>query len=163
MIEKNGNYYSGYYELAIEQGKKIDGLMRDMSFDRSLILSSNDGIDSCPYEGADGTIFLKGSCNLFANMLKKKYGYDVFSANCGKDCHWFCKTTYDGKTLYVDVPKRREYARFSYSLRKCMKLMEILVGYEGDWILAWKEYGYVYPRGRQKSKNKSGRKQKETC
>lgn len=103
MIEKKGNYYSGYYELAIEQGKKIDGLMKDMSFDRSLILSSDDEMDSCPYEYANGTIFLKGSCNLFANTLKKKFGYDVFNVECAEGCHWFCKTIYGGKTLYIDA------------------------------------------------------------
>ena len=47
-----------------------------------------------PYECA--SIFLRGSCNIFAYELYKKYGYDVYEIKSrdGKANHWFCQSKY---------------------------------------------------------------------
>ncbi len=57
---------------------------------------------------------------------------------------WLDKAEQENALLYVDAPKYHEFKRFGYSLKECEELMEILAGYKGDWVLAWKEYSYNY-------------------
>ncbi len=56
-----------------------------------------------PYE--DASIFLHGSCNLFAFTLQRKYGYNGINLQLPKNsnAHYFCKSKYNGKTFYIDV------------------------------------------------------------
>lgn len=51
----------------------------------------------------DASIFIKGSCHLFSLALHKEFGYDTFEIRKGASCHFFCQTTYQGKSIYIDV------------------------------------------------------------
>ena len=50
-------------------------------------------------------IFLHGSCHLFALALHKEFGYEVYEIRDYDDYmrHVFCKATYRGQDVYIDV------------------------------------------------------------
>ena len=51
----------------------------------------------------DASIFLQGSCQLFSLALHQEFGYDAFEIRQGIFCHFFCKATYAGEPIYIDV------------------------------------------------------------
>ena len=74
---------------------------------------TNDGYSKiqCKDENAmdylytDAWIFLHGSCHLFALALHKEFGYEVYEIRDYDDYmrHVFCKATYRGQDVYIDV------------------------------------------------------------
>ncbi|MCI9545762.1 MAG: hypothetical protein HFH60_03595 [Lachnospiraceae bacterium] len=60
-----------------------------------------DGVN--PYD--DASVLLKGSCNLFAFALHKKYGYTCLNlqTESNSNAHYFCKASYMEKEVYIDV------------------------------------------------------------
>lgn len=56
-----------------------------------------------PYE--DASVFLHVSCQLFALALQRKYGYSARNLQNEKNtyAHYFCKSSYQGKEVYIDV------------------------------------------------------------
>ena len=61
--------------------------------------------DATDYLYIDSEIFLHGSCNLFALALHDEFGYDVYEIrnNENKMRHVFCKSTYQGQEVYIDI------------------------------------------------------------
>lgn len=57
------------------------------------------------YLYTDAWIFLHGSCHLFALALHKEFGYEVYEIRDYDDYmrHVFCKATYRGQDVYIDV------------------------------------------------------------
>ena len=55
--------------------------------------------------------------------------------------------------LYIDIPKYiREYGRFGFDAEKCLKILELLEKYKGNWILTWKNYlDKTWTAGKEKS------------
>ena len=49
------------------------------------------------------SIFLQGSCHLFSLALHQEFGYNAFEIRKGMDCHFFCKATYMGEPIYIDI------------------------------------------------------------
>ncbi len=47
--------------------------------------------------------FLHGSCDIFAEMLHEKYGYDIEYAECLGLVHAYCVCEYNNQTYYIDV------------------------------------------------------------
>ena len=80
---------------------------------KSLNRITNDGYSKiqCKDENAmdylytDAWIFLHGSCHLFALALHKEFGYEVYEIRDYDDYmrHVFCKATYRGQDVYIDV------------------------------------------------------------
>lgn len=56
-----------------------------------------------PYDNA--WVFLHGSCQLFALALQRKYGYTALNLQVDESphAHYFCKSSYEGKEVYIDV------------------------------------------------------------
>lgn len=61
--------------------------------------------DATDYLYTQATIFLRGSCNLFALALNDEFGYTVYEVKdyMGRLTHVFCKSTYHGQDVYIDV------------------------------------------------------------
>ncbi len=47
--------------------------------------------------------FLHGNCDIFAEILHEKYGYELEYAECLGLVHAYCVTEIDGMTCYIDV------------------------------------------------------------
>ena len=78
---------------------KIENLL-NMDVYSSLECDINDS----PYE--DATIFLHGSCDIFAYALNLNFGYDIcyaFDKYCNKNVHYYCEINYCEKKYYVDI------------------------------------------------------------
>ncbi|WP_027438486.1 hypothetical protein [Lachnospira multipara] len=114
MIFCNHNYYSGFYEREIIERVNIDTLIEsEVLFDDCYILPCDEAELDCPYQYSDGLIFLNASCNLFAKALHEIFGYEVYEVS-GSGNHWYCKTQYNNKTLYIDVRgATSDFAAFS--------------------------------------------------
>lgn len=106
MIFQNRNYYSGYYERSINENVNVESLIKSTTvFNTCYIIPpyGDDVLSSCPYIDESGTIFLDGSCNLFAKQLHEVFNYHVFEVSNNKGCHWYCTTEYNHKKMYIDV------------------------------------------------------------
>lgn len=80
---------------------------------KSLRSVENENYDELQFEDeyavdtvyTDADVFLHGSCNLFALTLHETFGYEVYEIRDKEDrmVHVFCKSTYRGQDVYVDV------------------------------------------------------------
>lgn len=54
---------------------------------------------------SDASVFLQGSCQLFAHCLHNKFGYKIYSIRCRDyfGLHIFCKSEIYGKEAYIDI------------------------------------------------------------
>lgn len=52
---------------------------------------------------SDATIFLQGSCQLFAYALNEYFDYDIVEIRQAKGNHYYCQTSTNGVTTYIDV------------------------------------------------------------
>ena len=44
-----------------------------------------------------------GSCDVFSYALNQKFGYEIWRIDCDNSFHMYCKTEYNGKTVYIDA------------------------------------------------------------
>lgn len=49
------------------------------------------------------SIFLQGACHIFSLALHQEFGYDEFEIRKGTSCHCFCRATYQGRPIYIDI------------------------------------------------------------
>ena len=105
MIQFRNHFYSGFFERGMFDSIIVDRLVFEtIKYDDCLFIpSSEENYDLCPYIDSDGTIFLDGSCNLFAKMLNQIFDYPVYEVSDGAACHWFAMTEYKDEKIYVDV------------------------------------------------------------
>ncbi len=87
-----GYYLKGYHKLRCIENKQYEEINLE---------NFEDGDN--PYD--DAWIFLHGSCQLFALALQRKYGYLAVNLqiNGNSNAHYFCQSSYKGKTVYIDV------------------------------------------------------------
>lgn len=52
---------------------------------------------------SDATIFLQGSCQLFAYALNEYFDYDIVEIRQARGKHYYCQTSINGVTAYIDV------------------------------------------------------------
>ena len=60
----------------------------------------------CPYEDRTAHIFLHGSCDIFAEQLRKTCkDYDVYRIENknGRPIHWYAQTYYKNMPIYIDI------------------------------------------------------------
>ena len=60
----------------------------------------------CPFEDKTAYIFLHGSCDIFAEQLRKTCtDYDVYRIENknGRPIHWYAQTNYKNMPIYIDV------------------------------------------------------------
>ena len=57
------------------------------------------------YLYTDAGVFLHGSCQLFALALYEEFGYEIYEIRNIDDImvHVFCKSTYRGQDVYIDI------------------------------------------------------------
>ena len=81
----------------------MEELLETVPFTDAYKLPPIDETYPCPYEEESGYIFLKGACNIFSKALKLIYGYQVYEITNGKGNHWYCKTLYNEREVFIDV------------------------------------------------------------
>ncbi len=90
------HYYTTAELSNILVNKYFDNLKEDVcAISRECLPSNEDN----PIE--DASIFLSGVCQLFAYVLKLKFGYKVYKIWNGNDFHIFCKSL--DEKYYIDV------------------------------------------------------------
>lgn len=88
------NFKSGYYR-------------GDDELDTWLGQITNPIIDSAKNEVEEfydnASVFLQGSCQLFAYALNEFFGYEVIEIRQDGSPHYFCKSVIQGTPIYIDV------------------------------------------------------------
>lgn len=93
----NLNIPTGFWVI----GEECLADIRNKDFEKTNL---DDFVD-CINSYYDASVFLKGSCQLFALGLHEKYGYETLNlrTELNPNAHYFCKTNYMGKEVYIDV------------------------------------------------------------
>lgn len=100
-MQPNGefHFHKGHY---LERNV-INSLQSVENEDYSKIQCEDE--DAADYLYVDAFLFLHGSCNLFALALHEEFGYEAYEIrdNENRMNHVFCKATYRGQDVYIDV------------------------------------------------------------
>lgn len=100
-MNSNGIYHfhKGHYL----ENNKYDSLSAIVNEELSKI--QNEDIFSMDSVYTDAWLFLHGSCQLFSLALHEEFGYKVFEIRDVQDrmVHVFCKSTYKGQDVFIDV------------------------------------------------------------
>lgn len=93
------HFHKGHY---LEKNV-IDSLYNVENEEYSKIQCKNE--DAADYLYTNAEIFLHGSCNLFALALYEKFRYKVYEIKDNQDrmVHIFCRATYRGQIVYIDI------------------------------------------------------------
>ena len=100
-LQRNGlfHFHNGFYltEDVLNNLRKV----RNEHYDE--IECEDD--DAADYLYTNSEVFLHGSCNLLALALHEKFGYKVYEIRDNQErlFHVFCKATYRGQDVYIDV------------------------------------------------------------
>jgi len=95
------HFHTGYYK---KSGKTYDEMSKSLGQETNNEYFDGKGVISDlpnPYE--DASIFLQGSCELFALALHQEFGFKVYTIPTGMSFHCFCKSNYNGTEVYIDV------------------------------------------------------------
>ena len=93
------HFHKGHY---LE--KDVINSLRNVENEEYLKIQCKDE-DAVDYVYTDAEVFLHGSCNLFALALHEEFEYEVYEIRDSKDimAHVFCRATYRGQIVYIDV------------------------------------------------------------
>ena len=97
--------HNGFYYESVKTGQSIEDCLAKIPFNDCYMLPCDEEPEDCPYVYQNASIFLKGSCNLFAKALHEIYKYDIYEivGKNNKDNHWYTTSDINGRTLYIDV------------------------------------------------------------
>ena len=94
-------YRKGFFLL--KKNYLIEEALKEITYENiNFTLEEKNILDN--YCIDNGLIFLRGICYIFAYALHMNFNYDIYVLNDGtKKIHWFCKTTYKGEDVFIDV------------------------------------------------------------
>ena len=90
------HFHTGHYSGATENYWDMSKCLEKVSNPQFVDPEGDSSDFHNVYE--DASIFLQGSCH-----LHQEFGYDAFEIRKGDWCHFFCKGTYNGESIYIDV------------------------------------------------------------
>lgn len=98
------NFRTGLFAKCVYTGD-FETELNKIHFDNCYIIPCESAYP-CPFEGRTAYIFLHGSCDIFAEQLRKICtDYDIYKIEDkdGIHVHWYAQTVYKDMPLYIDV------------------------------------------------------------
>lgn len=100
-MNAKGNFHTGYYCKVSRERWDINEFLKEAQ-NPQFVDPEDDSSDFHNVYG-DASIFIQGACHLFSLALHQEFDYDAFEIRKGTPCHFFCRATYQGAPIYIDV------------------------------------------------------------